>query len=149
MKSMCCLCIQFTHENTTERTILHLVKNKFWVWLLALQKRLATPLSVKLLYFTNESISWPQNFLKWLVKPFLPSNWKKIVIVAFNLSNKKINVNCFNWYSILILIKGAMIPVLTVRKQNYYDFHTCTAKIIQSEHCIYLMQWSDWLFFFK
>jgi len=27
MKSMCCLCIQFTHENTSERTILHLVKN--------------------------------------------------------------------------------------------------------------------------
>jgi hypothetical protein len=26
MKSMCCLCIQFTHENTPERTILHLVK---------------------------------------------------------------------------------------------------------------------------
>jgi hypothetical protein len=25
---MCCLCIQFTHENTSERTILHLVKNK-------------------------------------------------------------------------------------------------------------------------
>ena len=23
---MCCLCIQFTHENTSERTILHLVK---------------------------------------------------------------------------------------------------------------------------
>jgi hypothetical protein len=44
MKSMCCLCIQFTHENTSERTILHLVKKKFWVWLLALQKRLATPL---------------------------------------------------------------------------------------------------------
>ena len=33
---MCCLCIQFTHENTSERTIL--------IWLLALQKRLATPL---------------------------------------------------------------------------------------------------------
>jgi hypothetical protein len=59
MKSMCCLCIQFTHENTSERTILHQVnKNKFWsgwgqippeppfqVWLLALQKRLATPLA--------------------------------------------------------------------------------------------------------
>ena len=45
---MCCLCIQFTHENTSERTILHLVKNKeplSKVWLLALQKRLATPLS--------------------------------------------------------------------------------------------------------
>ena len=28
MKSMCCLCIQFTHENTSERTILHLVNNK-------------------------------------------------------------------------------------------------------------------------
>jgi hypothetical protein len=28
MKSMCCLCIQFTHENTSERTILHLVKKK-------------------------------------------------------------------------------------------------------------------------
>ena len=39
---MCCLCIQFTHENTSERTILHLVKK--FVWLLALQKRLATPL---------------------------------------------------------------------------------------------------------
>jgi hypothetical protein len=26
MKSMCCLCVQFTHENTSERTILHLVK---------------------------------------------------------------------------------------------------------------------------
>ena len=25
---MCCLCIQFTHENISERTILHLVKNK-------------------------------------------------------------------------------------------------------------------------
>jgi hypothetical protein len=25
---MCCLCIQFTHENTSERTILHLVKKK-------------------------------------------------------------------------------------------------------------------------
>jgi hypothetical protein len=48
---MCCLCIQFTHENTSERTILHLVKQNisppdlpFQVWLLALQKRLATPL---------------------------------------------------------------------------------------------------------
>jgi hypothetical protein len=29
MKSMCCLCIQFTHENTSERTILHLVKKHF------------------------------------------------------------------------------------------------------------------------
>jgi hypothetical protein len=29
MKSMCCLCIQFTHENTSERTILHLVKTIF------------------------------------------------------------------------------------------------------------------------
>jgi hypothetical protein len=28
MKSMGCLCIQFTHENTSERTILHLVKKK-------------------------------------------------------------------------------------------------------------------------
>ena len=36
MKSMCCLCIQFTHENTSERTNL--------IWLLALQKGLATPL---------------------------------------------------------------------------------------------------------
>jgi hypothetical protein len=26
---MCCLCIQFTHENTSECTILHLVKNNF------------------------------------------------------------------------------------------------------------------------
>ena len=45
---MCCLCIQFTHENTSERTILHLVKKKdplSKVWLLALQKRLATPLA--------------------------------------------------------------------------------------------------------
>ena len=25
---MCCLCIQFTHENTSERTILHQVNNK-------------------------------------------------------------------------------------------------------------------------
>jgi hypothetical protein len=25
---MCCLCIQFIHENTSERTILHLVKKK-------------------------------------------------------------------------------------------------------------------------
>ena len=25
---MCCLCIQFTYENTSERTILHLVKKK-------------------------------------------------------------------------------------------------------------------------
>ena len=25
---MCCLCIQFTHENTSERTILHLVQKK-------------------------------------------------------------------------------------------------------------------------
>ena len=41
---MCCLCIQFTHENTSERTILHLVKK--FVWLLALQKRLATPLKM-------------------------------------------------------------------------------------------------------
>jgi hypothetical protein len=58
MKSMCCLCIQFTHENTSERTILHQVSQKnsggggkhhqtpplFQVWLIALQKRLATPL---------------------------------------------------------------------------------------------------------
>ena len=29
MKSMCCLCIQFTHENTSERTILHQVSKKF------------------------------------------------------------------------------------------------------------------------
>ena len=50
---MCCLCIQFTHENTSERTILHLVKKNsgtpdppFQVWLLALQKRLATPLNI-------------------------------------------------------------------------------------------------------
>ena len=28
MKSMCCLCIQFTHENTSERTILHQVNKK-------------------------------------------------------------------------------------------------------------------------
>ena len=28
MKSMCCLCIQFTHENTSERTILHQVSIK-------------------------------------------------------------------------------------------------------------------------
>ena len=28
---MCCLCIQFTHENTSERTILYLVNNnKIW-----------------------------------------------------------------------------------------------------------------------
>jgi hypothetical protein len=49
MKSMCCLCIQFNHENTSERTILHLVKKKdplSKVWLLALQKRLATPLNI-------------------------------------------------------------------------------------------------------
>jgi hypothetical protein len=61
MKSMCCLCIQFIHENTSERTILHQVNNNkilggvgganptrppFQVWLLALQKRLATPLIV-------------------------------------------------------------------------------------------------------
>ena len=64
---MCCLCIQFTNENTSERTILHQVNKKnsggeggggqippepppppppFQVWLLALQKRLATPLTV-------------------------------------------------------------------------------------------------------
>ena len=56
---MCCLCIQFTHENTSERTILHQVsKNNsggganttrpplFQVWLIALQKRLATPMTV-------------------------------------------------------------------------------------------------------
>jgi hypothetical protein len=54
MKSMCCLCIQVTHENTSECTILHLVNNKilapppsFQVWLLALLKRLATPLTVR------------------------------------------------------------------------------------------------------
>jgi hypothetical protein len=44
---MCCLCIQFTRENTSEGTILHLVKKQdplSKVWLLALQKRLATPL---------------------------------------------------------------------------------------------------------
>ena len=49
MKSMCCLCIQFTRENTSERTILHLVKKQdplSKVWLLALQKRLATPLFI-------------------------------------------------------------------------------------------------------
>ena len=47
MKSMCCWCIQFTNENTSERTILHLVKKTTLskVWLLALQKRLATPLT--------------------------------------------------------------------------------------------------------
>jgi hypothetical protein len=45
MKSMCFLCIKFTHENTSERTILHLVKK--FAWLLALQKRLATPLPVQ------------------------------------------------------------------------------------------------------
>ena len=28
MKSMCCLCIQFTHENTSERTIWNQVNNK-------------------------------------------------------------------------------------------------------------------------
>jgi hypothetical protein len=58
---MCCLCIQFTHENTSERTILHQVNKTnsgggggqtppdpppFQVWLLALQKRLATPLVI-------------------------------------------------------------------------------------------------------
>jgi hypothetical protein len=48
---MCCLCIQFTHENTSERTILHQVSIKggggqtppdpplFQVWLIALQKK--------------------------------------------------------------------------------------------------------------
>jgi hypothetical protein len=59
MKSVCCLCIQFTHENTSERTILHQVNNnKIWggkpyqtppsfqVWLLALQNRLAMPLQL-------------------------------------------------------------------------------------------------------
>jgi hypothetical protein len=43
--------VEFTHENTSERTILHLVNKIFWgankVWLLALQKRLATPLKIK------------------------------------------------------------------------------------------------------
>ena len=55
---MCCLCIQFTHENTSERTILHLVKTNsgtpdppFQVWLLALQKRLATPLVIVKFYY--------------------------------------------------------------------------------------------------
>ena len=55
---MCCLCIQFTHENTSERTILHLVKTNsgtpdppFQVWLLALQKRLATPLVILKFYY--------------------------------------------------------------------------------------------------
>jgi hypothetical protein len=43
---MCCLYIQFTHENNSERTILHLVQKKIFVWLLALQKRLATPLTL-------------------------------------------------------------------------------------------------------
>jgi hypothetical protein len=28
MKSMCCLCIQYTHENTSERTILQQVKKQ-------------------------------------------------------------------------------------------------------------------------
>jgi hypothetical protein len=28
MKSMCCLCIQFIHENISERTILHQVNKK-------------------------------------------------------------------------------------------------------------------------
>ena len=60
---MCCLCIQFTHENTSERTILHLVKKKhFWggqtppfqVWLLALQKRLATSLKKYTLFKSNQ-----------------------------------------------------------------------------------------------
>jgi hypothetical protein len=59
MKSMCSLCIQFTHENTSECTILHLVKKKdplSKVWLLALQKRLAMPLNAT---FNNISvISW-------------------------------------------------------------------------------------------
>jgi hypothetical protein len=30
MKSMCCLCIQFTNENTSERTILHQVSQKIF-----------------------------------------------------------------------------------------------------------------------
>jgi hypothetical protein len=50
LKSMCCLCIQFTHENTSERTILHL-DPPFQVWLLALQKRLATPLVILKFYY--------------------------------------------------------------------------------------------------
>jgi hypothetical protein len=59
MKSMCYLCIQFTHENTSERTILHLVKQKFpdplfQVWLLALQKRLATALNSHNKWFVSE-----------------------------------------------------------------------------------------------
>ena len=56
---MCCLCIQFTHENTSERTILHLVQ----VWLLALQKRLAKPLTA-MLYFDGITIwSFPHAWL--------------------------------------------------------------------------------------
>ena len=64
MKSMCCLCIQFTHENTSERTILHQVSKiirgggtnttrppLFQVWLIALQNRLATPLLSRLFSF--------------------------------------------------------------------------------------------------
>ena len=77
MKSMGCLCIQFTHENTSERTILHLVKKKkLWVWLLALQERLATPLKqmkntlpvqpskLLKLYTQRKKLSTPMFFLK-------------------------------------------------------------------------------------
>jgi hypothetical protein len=49
MKSMCCLCIQFTHENTSERTILHLVKKNILGLVACTAKKASYPLNIVLL----------------------------------------------------------------------------------------------------
>ena len=83
---MCCLCIQFTHENTSERTILHLVEKKnpdppFQVWLLALQKRLAMPLDVMAEIQTYRS-------------PKFTSFWRGPFQITRKLSEVLYEVNC-------------------------------------------------------
>ena len=83
---MCCLCIQFTLENTSERTILHLVGKKiqtppFQVWLLALQKRLAMPLDVMAAIQTYRS-------------PKFMSFWRGPFQITRKLSEVLYEVNC-------------------------------------------------------
>jgi hypothetical protein len=105
MKSMCCLCIQFTHENTSERTIL--------IWLLALQKRLATPL---VLYNLNQTIAATNMLLIWRLQLawhllitrnsfterrkgelcvwFYPMNWTASYLFWLGL----VCITIFHWY---------------------------------------------------
>jgi hypothetical protein len=65
MKSMCCLCIQFIHENTSERTILHLVKKKILGLVACTAKKASYALGNYKIYFmarfANVSVSFESN----------------------------------------------------------------------------------------